>query len=74
MAATNNKKGNAMYVVLSGIAAAIVLGIIVSFVPRVDQNPAYEVYSTSSTRVGDPGYNLVGKGWSGEPKLQRSKS
>ena len=63
-----------MYVVLSGIAAAIVLGVIASFVPRVDQNPAYEVYSTSSTRVGDPGYNLVGKGWSGEPKLQRSKS
>jgi hypothetical protein len=63
-----------MYVVLSGIAAAIVLGVIVSFVPRVDQNPAYEVYSTSSTRVGDPGYNLVGKGWSGEPKLQQKKS
>jgi hypothetical protein len=63
-----------MQIVLSGIVAAIVLAVIASFVLRVDRNPAYEAYSTSSTRVGDPGYNLVGKGWSGEPKLQQRKS
>lgn len=63
-----------MNIVLSGIAAAIVLGVIASFVMRAPQKPAWEAYSTSSARVGDPGYNLVGKGWSGEPKLQAKKS
>ena len=63
-----------MNIVLSGIAAALGLGVISAFVLRADQTPAWEAYSTSSTRVGDPGYNLVGKNWSGEPKLQRNKS
>ena len=63
-----------MNIVLTGIAAALVIGVISSFVLRADQTRAYEAYSTSSTRVGDPGYNLVGKGWSGEPKLQQKKS
>jgi hypothetical protein len=63
-----------MNIVLTGIAAAIVLGLVAAFVMRADETRAWEAYSTSSTRVGDPGYNLVGKGWSGEPKLQRDKS
>lgn len=63
-----------MNIVLSGIAAAIVLGVVASLVLRAEQKPAWEAYSTSSTRVGDPGYNLVGKSWSGEPKLQAKKS
>jgi hypothetical protein len=61
-----------MNIVIAGIAAAVVLGVVASFALRAGQEPAYEVYSTSSTRVGDPGYNLVGRGWSGEPKLQRN--
>ena len=28
---------------------------------------AWQVFRTDSARVGDPGYNLVGKNWSGEP-------
>ena len=63
-----------MHVVLAGIAAAVVLAIVSAFVLRAEQTPAYEAYSTSSTRVGDPGYNLVGKGWSGDPKVQGKNS
>ncbi len=61
-----------MNIVISGIVAAIVLGIVAAFAMRTGQEPAYEVYSTSSTRVGDPGYNLVGKNWTGDSKPQRN--
>ncbi len=63
-----------MNIVISGIVAAVVLGVVAAFALRGAQEPAYEAYSTSSTRVGDPGSNLVGKGWSGEPKLQSKRS
>jgi hypothetical protein len=63
-----------MNIVLTGIAAAIVLGLVAAFVMRAERTPAWEAYSTSSARVGDPGYNLVGKNWSGEPQVQRNKS
>jgi hypothetical protein len=63
-----------MNIVLTGIAAAIVLGLVAAFVMRADQTRAWEAYSTSSARVGDPGYNLVGKNWTGEPQVQRKNS
>ncbi|HJW78436.1 MAG: hypothetical protein ACJ8D8_07145 [Microvirga sp.] len=63
-----------MNIVISGIVVAIALGVVSAFALRGSQEPAYEAFSTSSTRVGDPGYNLVGKNWSGEPKLQPNKS
>ena len=56
-----------MGVILIGIAAAIVIAIGSSFVLKAQQEPAWRVYSTQSTRVGEPGDNLVGPGWSGEP-------
>jgi hypothetical protein len=31
------------------------------------KQPAWQVYSTVSTRVSDPGHNLVGPDWSGDP-------
>ena len=49
-----------MNIVISGIAAAVVLGVVSAYALRVGQEPA--------------GYNLVGKNWSGEPKLQRKSS
>lgn len=55
-----------MGVILVGIAAAIVIAIGAGFVLQSDQEPAWQVYSTTSTRVGDPGSNLVGPEWSGE--------
>lgn len=59
-----------MRAILSGIVAAIVFGVIAFFVLAAVQEPAWQVYSTSSTRVGDPGSNLVGKGWTGDPKIR----
>lgn len=54
-----------MKIILTGIAAAVVLAVIVSFVLPMAGEPAYQAYSTSSARVGEPGHNLVGGAWSG---------
>ena len=35
-----------------------------------EQTLAYKVFATSGTRVSDPGYNLVGKNWSGDPSVK----
>ena len=56
-----------MGVILTGIVAAIVIAVGAGFVLREQQEPAWQVYSTQSTRVGDPGANLVGADFSGEP-------
>lgn len=56
-----------MGVIFSGIVAAVVIAIGAGFVLRSEQESAYEAYSTQSTRVGEPGNNLVGPDWSGEP-------
>lgn len=56
-----------MGVVLSGILVAVVLAVGAGFILSAEQEPAYEAFSTTSTRVGDPGENLVGPNWSGEP-------
>ena len=61
-----------MNIVISGIVAAVVLGIVAAFALRATQEPAYEAYATSSTRVGDPGYNLVGQRWNGRAEDQRN--
>lgn len=54
-----------MKVILSSIAASVLLGIVAALVLGSTQRPAYEVFSTSMTRVGNPGSNLVGPDWSG---------
>jgi hypothetical protein len=54
-----------MPVILSGIAVAIVIAIAANFVMRSEREPAWQAYTTTSTRVGDPGENLVGPNWSG---------
>jgi hypothetical protein len=63
-----------MRAILSGIAAAVVFGIIAAVVLFAVQEPAYRAYSTTSTRVGDPGTNLVGKGWTGDPRARPDKT
>jgi hypothetical protein len=54
--------------ILVAIIAALALGAVASFVLNGEQRSAYEAYSTSSTRVGDPGENLVGRDWHGLKK------
>jgi hypothetical protein len=60
-----------MRVIISGIVAAFAIAVIAGFVLTRVQVPAYEAYSTSSTRLDDPGSNLVGNDWSGNPRLER---
>jgi hypothetical protein len=54
-----------MKVILSSIAASVLLGVVAALVLGSTQRPAYEAFSTSMTRVGNPGSNLVGPNWSG---------
>jgi hypothetical protein len=56
-----------MKVIFASVLIAIVIGVAAAFILNTAQRPAYEVYSTSSTRVGEPGHNLVGENWSGNP-------
>ena len=60
-----------MGTIFAGIVAAIVIAIGASFILRDEgqQRLAWEVYSTESTRVADPGENLVGPGWTGEGEV-----
>jgi hypothetical protein len=57
-----------MGTILAGVLAAVVIAIGAGFVLREQgqQRMAWEVYSTSGARVGDPGENLVGPAWTGE--------
>lgn len=54
-----------MKALLTGIAVAILVAIGIGYFLPLDPNNAWEVYSTTTTRVGEPGSNLVGPGWTG---------
>lgn len=57
-----------MGMILTGIVVAVAIAIGAGYYLRSEQQPpAWQVYSTDSTRVGDPGSNLVGQDWTGEP-------
>src|SRR3546814_6461396 len=62
----SRKEGRSpMGALLSGIVVAIVLAVgIGAFLPA-EPEPAWQVYSTTSVRVADPGTNLVGPEWTG---------
>jgi hypothetical protein len=58
-----------MKMILGAIAVAIAIGVGAALVLNSTHRPAYEVYSAdASVRVGDPGHNLVGQNWSGNPR------
>lgn len=63
-----------MGAITSGIVGAIVLGVVAAIVLSAVQEPAYEAFATSSTRLSDPGYNLVGKAWTGDPEVPANPS
>ncbi len=52
---------------VAAIVATIVFGLAAALVLGFAQRPAYQVYATQGARVGDPGENLVGGHWSGNP-------
>ena len=55
-----------MGMILTGIVVAVAIAIGVGSYMRAEQQLAWQVYSSSSARVGDPGQNLVGPAWTGE--------
>jgi hypothetical protein len=52
-------------VIVLSCLAALALSYGAALVLRAEQEPAYQAFSTSGARVGDPGENLVGPGWWG---------
>lgn len=56
-----------MGMILTGIVVAIAIAVGAGYFLNTEQEPAWQVYSTPSARVGDPGYNLVGSSWTGDP-------
>ena len=56
-----------MKVIFASVLIAIVIGVVAAFVLNTAQRPAYEAFSTQSTSVREPGHNLVGENWSGNP-------
>jgi hypothetical protein len=62
-----------MKVFLGSVLVLVALAAAAALILNAGQRPAWEVYSsTQSTRVGDPGHNLVGENWSGNPRPQNS--
>ena len=55
-----------MGVILVAIVVAIAIAIGAGVYMRSDQEPSWQAYTASGVRVGDPGSNLVGPGWTGE--------
>ena len=66
------EENSLMGVILTGIIVAIAIAIGAGYFLPKEQKQAWEVYSTTSTRVGDPGENLVGSGWTGESTVAQA--
>lgn len=60
-----------MGMIFTGIIGAIAIAVGVSYISRgADQNfPVWQVYSSSNTRIDDPGHNLVGPAWTGNAEV-----
>jgi hypothetical protein len=54
-----------MRALLAGIVVAIVLAIVAGYFLPKESETAWQAFSSTSTRVGDPGSNLVGPRWTG---------
>ncbi len=61
-----------MKVIILSAAAALVLAYAASFILNREQEPAYEAFVGSGARVGNPGSNLVGPEWTGQPRAPQS--
>lgn len=61
-----------MNAIFSGIVIALGVAVLAAFVLNESQRTSFAVYSTQSTRLGDPGHNLVGPNWTGENNVPDS--
>ena len=64
-----------MGMIVTGVVAAFVIAIGANYFvgAQGDDRAAWQVYSSSSARVGDPGENLVGPGWTGEGEVSAAE-
>jgi hypothetical protein len=62
-----------MRVILAAIGVAVVLALLAGGGYYLAQEPVYRVQPMDSVRVGDPGDNLVGRNWSGDPSQAEFK-
>jgi len=56
-----------MGVILSAISIALLLALLAGGGYYLAQEPVYRAQPMDGVRVGDPGDNLVGSNWSGDP-------
>jgi hypothetical protein len=53
-------RGNIMKAFFAAVICAAAIGVAASYVLHMQQETVDVAFSTSGTRVGDPGHNLVG--------------
>ncbi|HEX2509926.1 MAG TPA: hypothetical protein VHK66_05345 [Microvirga sp.] len=58
--------------IILSAAAALIVAYAAFFILNREQEPAYQAFVGSGARVGDPGTNLVGPDWTGEPRPPQS--
>jgi len=61
-----------MGMILTGIVVAFAITIGAGAYLSAQPTISWQAFSTSSTYVGDPGHNLVGKNWTGDPSNDSS--
>lgn len=54
---------------IAAVIAAVALGLAAMFVLTNNQELVYQEFATSGARVSEPGHNLVGKAWNGDPNV-----
>lgn len=59
-----------MAVILGAIVLAIIIALTAGAGFYMAQEPVYSAQPGPGVRVGDPGHNLVGRDWSGDPSLR----
>ncbi|HVI29907.1 hypothetical protein [Hansschlegelia sp.] len=52
---------------LIALVAAVAIGFVASVVLSGSQQLAYQKFATSGVRISEPGTNLVGHKWNGDP-------
>lgn len=53
---------------LAALIAAVALGVGAMLALTSNQKFAYQAFATSGARVSEPGTNLVGPRWNGDPR------
>jgi hypothetical protein len=52
---------------IAAVLAAVLLGVAAMLALTSNQKFAYQAFATSGARVSEPGTNLVGPRWNGDP-------